>query len=220
MTFKDSGVKAIFVIQLITLILVVIILLNNLSVSGPVAASSQPVEARISVNNHAIEVDSKNDYTFGNPHAKNFLIVYSNYHCDYCHYFYTHVFDSLYTPYVLTGKLKIICKSLVDSTDNKGLMMAKIAEVGRQTSHFIEIHKLLLHSSESIDSTEIIGLGLKAGISEVEIKARFNSEETISKIKSDNLSAKELNIKGTPSFVLNGTVHLGYMTYEDIASKL
>jgi protein-disulfide isomerase len=220
---KSKEFKTILTIQIITLILVFILFINNLSnrsnsiESGVLAVKADNTSTSAST---AVTIDTKNNYFFGASDAPNFLIVFSRYNCEYCRYFYNHVFDSLNNYYILTKKLKIICKDLINPNDRMGMLMAKVAEVGRQTNHFSEIHKLLIAGTEPPDSISVINLALRAGILESDIKLRLNSPQTLNTINEDNLAAKNLNITGTPSFVLNGKVFPGYMTFNDVASKL
>jgi protein-disulfide isomerase len=223
---KTPEFKTLLIIQIITLILVSIIFFNNLSNPNRITDLGVPAVAMVkdasanTIGNNLVKIDAGDSYVFGNQHAPNFLIVFSNYNCDFCRYFYNHVFDSLKADYIEKGKLKIICKELVDPVDKMGMLMAKIAEVAKQTKHFPAMHKLLINIDDQTDSLGLIKLALKAGITETEIKSKLNSPKTLEHIQNDYASAKSLNISGTPSFVLNGQVHPGYITYKEIDLKL
>lgn len=216
---KSQEFKIVLSVQIITLILVAILFFNNLSVPKMPIANVAPAEMNIPSDGQ-VKIDSQNDFVLGNSNAPNFLIVFSNYNCDVCKYFHSKVVDSLNESFIKNGQLKIIYKEFVDTADKQGMLMAKIAEVARQTNRFEEVHKLFTSDKQSLDSTTILKLAKAAGITEMDINERLNSTQTLTKIDNDNQAAKKLNITGTPSFVLNGQVHPGYMTYQDIATKL
>ena len=217
---KSQEFKILISVQIITLILVVIIFINSLSNESKSVESNGVAIQMTKPENGSIKLDAKNDYVYGNNNAPNFLIVFSRYNCEICQQFYRTVFDSLNNNYIKQGKLKIVYKELVDTSDKVGLYMAKIAEVARQTNHFEEIQNLFSQKQMPNDSIEVLRLALKSGLSKSEINTRINSNETLDKILQDNFSAKQLNITGTPSFVLNGKVIIGYLNYKTIIQEL
>jgi protein-disulfide isomerase len=219
---RSDEFKVLLVIQMITLFLVIILFVNNMKKENTSVAGVNAIAASnmIKGGNESVQISSKNDYIFGDTTASNFLMIFSRYNCEFCRYFYKHVFDSLNRDYVHAGKLKIICKDLIGPEDRMGMLMAKVAEVARQTNHFPQVHDLLINEPEPTDSLAAVKLALKGGISEADLKTKLNSEETLSKLRKDYDDAKSLNINATPSFVFNGKVHVGYLTYADISSKL
>lgn len=195
-------------------------LYQNLAKSNAGSTSGVPIGGQISEGTTSVSRKTARNFIFGDTLAPNVLIVFSRYNCDYCRYFYNTVMDSLYAPYIQTGKLKIISKDLVSPADKTGMLMAKVAEVGRQTGHFPEIHALFFKQIAEPDSMAVIRLALQAGITEKDLKERLNSPETISKIDIDNAAARSLNFSGTPSFILNKFTHPGFMSFKDITSKI
>ncbi|MCF8448834.1 MAG: thioredoxin domain-containing protein [Taibaiella sp.] len=217
---RSNEFKTLLGIQVITLIIVVILLFNSLAKPSMGRSSAQGFAITSEKTIKATQVNAKNNFVFGVDSAANFLMVFSRYNCSYCRHFYANVFDSLQQGFIGKGKLKVICKDLVGPEDEIGMLMAKVAEVARQTNHFPEVHRLLTTGNEPQDSVALIKLALKAGVTELDLKQRLNSTETSERIRNDYYEAKGLNITGTPSFVINGKVHLGYMTYADIISVI
>lgn len=218
---RSKGNKTIIALQVVTLILVAILLIR--SFSGTETKSSKTNAKEISTNksvNHFPNVDTRNNYVFGEVSAANYLTVFSRYNCGYCRYFYTNAFDSLQEGYIKNGKLKVICKDLVGQEDEMGLLMAKVAEVARQTNHYPAVHRLLFTETEAADSSALMLLAIAGGIPEKDLSIRLNSSETLRKIEADYNEAKRLDIAGTPSYVLNGKLYVGLMSYTDIDSLL
>lgn len=213
--------KFLMVLQIITLFIVIIILINDLSKSNSNRTEpvSKPIEKKILPKNDVF-IDSKNDFFIGNENADNFLIVYSNYTCEMCRYFYKNVIDSLQNEYIDSGKLKVIFKDFVSEKDKRALFIAKIAEIAKRNDRFIEFHNRIINEEIIGDSTEIAQIALEEGISEKSIIEGLKNMSILNEIITDTQSAKSLNIGGTPSFVLNGKTFIGYLTFEDITEKL
>jgi protein-disulfide isomerase len=217
---KKNTFAILLSIQVITLILVIILLFQNLSKKNSSANCGNPIENQIDGQPTSVSKKAERNYIFGDSLAPNFLIVFSRYNCDYCKHFNKVVMDSLKHAYVSSGKLKVIYNDLVSTTDKTGMLMAKVAEVGRQTGHFPEIHDLFFSLNNEPDSVEIIKLAIQSGITINELQAGLNSPRTLSNITEDNMMAKNLNFNGTPSFVLNDLVHPGYITFKEIENKI
>lgn len=214
--------KTLSVIQAITLILVIILIVDRF-VTWPSDAQigkSTPVADEHVVNNIAPNLDPPNNYIYGDKRAPNTLFVFSRYNCAFCREFYRQVLDSLLEGPVKEGQLSIIVKNLVTPTDEIGMLMAKVAEVGRQTGRFKEVQKIFVEKGEVYDSVQAIQWGMEAGIPEKELIERLNSEQTLNKINDDYMLAGELDLNATPSFLLNGRVYAGYLQFASIMNNI
>jgi len=209
--------KALLTLQIITLIVVLFILFANLKTDN--TGSSDEVQKGGEIE-QKVTIGSNKNYVYGDTTANNFLMVFSRYNCDFCRKFYSTTFDTIVSELAKKGKLKIICKDLIGPEDVKGMLMAKVAEVARQTGNFEAVHKLLCMGPEPTDSVQIIEMGLKGGIPSNELAARLNAQPTLEKLRRDYEDAKKLGIEMTPSFVLNGQVQVGYIYYSDLLNKL
>lgn len=220
MTSKEF--KILSVVQSIILILVIILIVDRFvtwpsevksGVSTPVAEVKEETAV-------AFNIDPTKNFVYGDVRSPNSLIFFSRYNCSYCKIFYNQVLDSLLQYEVNEGKLNIVCKNLVTPSDETGMLMAKVAEVGRQTRRFEEIQAILLENGEPVDTEEATRWAVNAGIPQQEVTERLNSEETLAKITEDREVAAQLDINATPSFYLNGKKYVGFLSYSSIKEKL
>lgn len=220
---KSPEFKLLAVVQTITLILVLILVIDRY-VAPPAAKSigaaiaTAPVPAQ--QQTVSLKVDSTQNHVFGRMKSPHTLMIFSSYNCVYCRQFYTTVLDSLLNGPVKEGKLKLVCKDFVSPKDKLGMLMAKAAEVARQNGRFEPMHKLLTTGNTPIDSAGVIALALEAGLTQQQLNKGLNSEATLSRIQNDYEAGKVVGVTGTPSFVLDGTLHTGYMYYNMIVEKL
>jgi protein-disulfide isomerase len=215
--------KYLLYLQIFTLVLVLILVVNSLQtrVAESVTASRPMSSASSMVPENTVKINGQDSYLFGQKEAPNFLLVFSNYNCSHCRYFYTHVMDSLDRDFIKNGRLKVVSKSMVRPEDKMGYLLARLVEVGRQTGKFLQVHHAFTSREEDVvDSLKAVQIAYEAGLTEEEVRLRLNAPFTLQQVNGDYKAAEALNIKGTPSFVLNGKVHPGYMTYGDIAKEL
>jgi protein-disulfide isomerase len=220
MTSKEF--KYLLYLQIFTLVLVLILVVNALQTrvveSGMLP---KPMGAATTSPENTVKINGQDSYLFGDKEAPNFLLVFSNYNCSHCRYFYTHVMDSLDQAFIKKGKLKVVSKSMARPEDKMGFLLAKLVEVGRQTGKFLPVHHAFTSREEDVaDSLQAMKIAFEAGITEEEIRLRINAPFTLQQVNGDFKAAEALNISGTPSFVLNGKVHPGYMTFGEIAKSL
>lgn len=220
---KSQEFKLLAVVQTITLILVLILVIDRYlappaakSIGAAIATAPVPVQQQTV----SLKVDSTQNHVFGRMKSPHTLMIFSSYNCMYCRQFYTTVLDSLLNGPVKAGKLKLVCKDFVSPKDGLGMLMAKVAEVARQNGRFELMHKLLTTGNTPIDSAGVIALALEAGLTQQQLNKGLNSEATLSRIQNDYQAGKVVGVTGTPSFVLDGTLHTGYMYYSMIVEKL
>lgn len=220
MTSKEF--KYLLYLQIFTLVLVLILVVNALQTKeGESGMSPRPMSAETTRPENTVKINGQDSYLFGKKEAPNFLLVFSNYNCSHCRYFYSHVMDSLDQTFIQTGQLKVVSKSMARPEDKMGYLLARLVEVGRQTGKFLPVHHAFASREEDVvDSLKAVQIAFEAGLTEEEIRLRINAPFTLQQVNGDYKAAEALNISGTPSFVLNGKVHPGYMTFAEIAKSL
>jgi protein-disulfide isomerase len=220
MTSKEF--KYLLYLQIFTLVLVVILVVNALQTKvGESGMPPRPMNAETTSPENTVKINGQDSYLFGQKEAPNFLLVFSNYNCSHCRYFYNHVMDSLDKAFIQKGQLKVVSKSMARPEDKMGYLLARLVEVGRQTGKFLPVHHAFTSREEDVvDSLKAVQIAFEAGLTEEEIRLRINAPFTLQQVNGDYKAAEALNISGTPSFVLNGKVHPGYMTFVEIANSL
>jgi protein-disulfide isomerase len=214
---NSNQFKILFLVQIITLFLVGMLFIRQpKSDSGkPMSDSGQKAIAKNSV----VSVRYSDKFIYGKADAKNELVIFSRYSCGFCRDFYNEEFDTLLTNYVNTGKLKIVFMNFVNPADKKAMLMAKVTEAGISLNKYVELQKLFYAESPE-DSLAIVAAAIKTGIDEDNLKKELANPKVMESIMQDNSEGDRLHITGTPTFILNGNVFVGYKGYEAFNTSL
>lgn len=161
------------------------------------------------------------DMTLGNPDAKVTLMEYASYTCPHCANFHDAVFKNLKTDYIDTGKVHFVYREVF--FDRYGLWAAMIARCGGEMKYF-GISEILYSTQQewaaSDDANVVVGnlkkIGRTAGMDDTQLDSCLKDGATAQAlINRYEENMEEFDIKGTPTLVINGTVHPN-MSYTDL----
>jgi protein-disulfide isomerase len=161
------------------------------------------------------------DMTLGNPDAKVTLMEYASFTCPHCANFHATVFKDLKKDYIDTGKVHFVYREVF--FDRYGLWAAMVARCGGEMKYF-GISDILYSTQQewaaSDDPNVVVGnlkkIGLTAGMDGTQLDSCMR-DGAMAQAMIDHYEAnmKEFDVKGTPTLVINGTVHSN-MTYADL----
>lgn len=188
----------------------------------PITAAN--AETTTSTNAEAAAIEIK-DMTLGQEDAPVTLMEYASYTCPHCANFHSAVFKDLKKDYIDTGKVKFVYREVY--FDRYGLWAAMVARCGGDMRYFGIQDILYSTQSEwaaSDDANVVVGnlkkIGKTAGMDDATLDACLK-DGAMAQALVDHYDAnmKEFDIKGTPTLVLNGTVHSN-MTYDELKSLI
>ncbi len=154
-----------------------------------------------------------NDIILGDPSAPNSLIVYFDYNCGFCKKFFNEVYPKLDNTVVNEKKLNIIIRLVCNKTDKVTIQAYQTVSCINQFGNFNKLHKLLMHKNEIIYTehfNQLIDEYIATNENVAECILSSNSQQIIQNI----FQLQELKTNGTPTFVVNDKVIVGYKDYQ------
>lgn len=215
---NSAQFKLLLLLQVVTLFLIAMLFMRQPSADTGIPLTN--TGAKSATKNNKIQVQYDNKHIYGNEDAKNELVVFTRYNCGFCRDFYNDAFDSLINAYVKPGKLKIVFMNNVNTTDKQGMLMARVAEIGRQLNVYEAIQKQLYANNQPEDSAEVISRAILCGVKENVLKEKLSNTDINKQILNDNKEVDRLHLTGTPAFVINGNVVMGFKGYQDFKTHL
>ncbi|WP_430813072.1 thioredoxin domain-containing protein [Carboxylicivirga sp. RSCT41] len=155
-----------------------------------------------------LNTELENDIVLGDYNAPKNIILFFDYNCGYCKKFFKQVYPQLDKEYIKTGKAKLTLRLICSGNDEKALLGYQTAICINKYGNFGKLHKLLLHQSNIIYSTQFQDL-VEGYISSNE----FLGECILSSDQNDVIrniyQFQELKSKGTPTFVIDDEIIVG-----------
>lgn len=165
------------------------------------------------------------DRVLGDPAAPVTMIEYASFTCSHCAAFHENVFGDLKADYIDTGKVQFIQREVY--FDKYGLWAGLVANCGGDDRYYAISDLILSQQSDWIanGSDEAISenlrrIGLSAGLSGEELDACMSDrDQAQAMVATFQHHAEADDVRGTPSFVINGTKHSN-MNYDTLRGLL
>jgi protein-disulfide isomerase len=184
---------------------------------GPQAAE-EPTAAPVAAN-----TPFTGEIVLGKADAPVTIIEYASMTCPHCAAFHINVLPALKEKYIDTGKVKLAFREFpLDGVALRASMLARCG--GEAKAHpFIDIlfkqQKVWATSEDPIGAlSRVAKLG---GMSQSTFDACLANEALMKQlVQSRQDGAEKFDIKGTPSFIIDGKTHDGDMDIEDFDKLL
>lgn len=159
------------------------------------------------------------DNVKGNADAKITLIEYSDFQCPACANYYP-LIKQLTTDF--PNDVRIVYRHFpLTSIHPLAIPSAQVSEAAARQNRFWEMHDLLFQNQTNWvndpkpmekfkEYARILNLDMN------QFEKDFNSKQTKRKISTDRLLANRLELRGTPTFFLNGEKIQNLNAYEDL----
>nr|WP_319399845.1 thioredoxin domain-containing protein [uncultured Carboxylicivirga sp.] len=159
------------------------------------------------------------DIVLGNREAKNTVIMFFDYNCRYCRKFMNTVYPDFKKTYLDTGNTKLVLRLTCSPNDSIAIQAYQTVVCINKFGNFEKLHRLLLHKNEIIYSEYFQELKDEyIAVNEFVANCLFNSNN--STIKTNIKQFKELKTKGTPTFIINKKILVGYQDINAITKAL
>jgi protein-disulfide isomerase len=163
------------------------------------------------------------DLALGNPDAKVKTVEYMSMTCSHCANFHNKTFDEIKKKYIDTGKMYFIIREYpLDPLASAGFMLARNAPGGK---YFDVISFLFRTQAEwAFVADPLAGLrnvSKQFGYSPATFEATLTDQKLLDGLNaSRDRGSEEFGVTGTPTFFINGTREVGFMTVEEMSGKI
>jgi protein-disulfide isomerase len=162
--------------------------------------------------------DPKVAYVTGPADAKNTLVEFFDYNCVHCRNSLA-AMKKYYAQHKGDTRFAFIDFPIFGAMSDDAARAAIAAR--RQGDKYVTFSFLMMGESGAITSTDQIYNDAKAaGLDIPRLIADMKSPETDKTMAAAHLLARRLKIDGTPTFVGNGRLHAGELTYDELRDFL
>lgn len=171
------------------------------------------------------------DMTIGNAESPVQLIEYASLTCPHCAAFHVRIFPQLKSNYIDNNRIGFTLREYPTAPAPIAFAMFQLARCGGvgPRLYFDRVAELFNRQREVMSSTTgaevrnvLVRIGAEWGLSEADVIAAMQDEAAVERITGSMQSGNALNIPGTPSLVLNGTLLQGASgtSYDGLSAAL
>jgi protein-disulfide isomerase len=165
------------------------------------------------------------DRILGDPEAPITIIEYASLTCPHCADFHADTLPQIKKEWIDTGQAKLVYRDFPTAPVALAVYAAMVARCAPEDSYFkfLDVfYKQQRNWTASADPMKALAqLARLGGMSQVDFDACTQNEELFAGIRERALDGQiEFDIQSTPSFVVNGRVIRGGMSYTDFKNIL
>lgn len=192
----------------------------------------KPIVIETTVNGQRIRVVGKpmgdvsgsSRYSLGNQNAKITMTEFADFKCGYCRLFATQILGQIKKEYIDTGKVRFVYRDMITVGGNEAVRAANAAACVNESgsAQYWNFHNLLYGAAH--DSwASLTGLNLENKLSELAgsvganastVKTCMSAQKYMNEVKIDNQLGADLELGGTPAFVVGGYFFSGALPLE------
>lgn len=165
------------------------------------------------------------DFVIGAPNAPVTLIEYASMTCPHCARFHADVLPRLKTEYVETGRLKFVFRDFpLDRMALNAHMLARCAGPDRFFA-FLDVffgqQANWTRGTPDQMTQALRRLARLGGMADAQIDQCLADTSVQNEVLAQTMTGeREHRVQATPTIVINGTVHRGGMSYEELDRAL
>lgn len=210
---KNRIIEYIKIGILIGIFVVMLIINHNLRIFGHRIMSLSKQTEQINAP-QKIELSKSKGVFVGDIPPCLTITAYIDYECVFCKRFMDEVFPLIRTNYINTGKVSIEFRNLPLEMHEHSLFAAKSAICANKYDRFLDLSLELFKNQSSLSDSTILRLISKMNIDKNQFQVCMADSATENKINFDIRECRKNEIKGTPTFVINGNVYVGLIPYD------
>lgn len=203
--------------------IVLVMALVGVMVVGWVVAAQRPVEGIVQVT--SIPRPQARFNATGDPNAPVKIIEYSDFQCPYCRNFWRDTEGQLIDQYVKTGKVYFEYRSVGLFIGPESARSAEAVYCAGDQGKFWEMHDTIFanqgvaENSGALDDAHLNTFARTIGLDMAQFSGCFAGKYD-SRVAQDKTDATAAGINSTPSFIINGKLTAGVLTFAEIQKEI
>jgi protein-disulfide isomerase len=161
------------------------------------------------------------EMTLGKADAPVTVIEYASTTCPHCANFAIKTFPEFKKRYVETGKVRYIYREFVlNPLDAAAVMLIRCTD---KDKYFPLLEALFQKQSEWVVQKPLpplLAIAKQAGFTEESFNQCLSNQALLDKIDSNRRAAEKFGVNSTPTFFINGKIHRGDMSIEQMAKEI
>jgi protein-disulfide isomerase len=161
------------------------------------------------------------EQSLGRDDAPVTIVEYASMTCPHCANFHKTTYPALKKQYIDTGKVRFIFREL--PLDQIALLASMLARCGGKDKFFSLVEVLFQQQDKwavQDPLPPLLAIAKQAGFSEDSFNVCVKDQKVYDGVVWSYERAGKLGVKSTPSFFINGKLHAGGMSIEDMAKMI
>jgi protein-disulfide isomerase len=192
---------------------------------APLASLVAPAHAQTPSPADLQQAGPLGEMSLGSETAPVTVIEYASMTCGHCANFHVKTYPELKTRYIDTGKVRYIFREFpLDPLAAGAFMLARCAGKDDKSRYFSMLEVLFQKQKEWVVQKPIpplLAIAKQAGFTQQSFEQCLANQPMLDGIEQvRNRAAEKLGVNSTPTFFINGKLHRGDLTIDDLAKEI
>ena len=161
----------------------------------------------------------------GDPSAKTWLVIISDFQCPYCRQWHDEVFATVVRDYVARGKIRLAYVNLPLSIHMNAMPAAEAAMCASVQGKFWQMHDVLFRTQDRWETLPqpahlFDSLAVSVGVEPTAYRSCIQSGATRPMINADQQRAEDAQVRATPTFFIGDQRMEGAIPLADFRAAL
>jgi len=182
-----------------------------------IEASQSKIQNKILNRNKTVNFDFTEGFAIGDSAAPINMAIFLDYECGYCKLFFLEVYPLLYDDYISKGLLRFVIMDFPLSSHENALPLAQYSRCAQQNGSYGSFINKVFEYPDVLDMTALEKIG-----NEIDLNPAVCLQDSshYNEILKDKEIGKSLGVSGTPTFIINDQLIVGYKKYPKLQSIL
>lgn len=167
-------------------------------------------QKRIIVENREKIFGAPTDFVLGNPNGDITVVEFFDYNCPWC----KRAVNELMKLVKADSNVKVILKEFPIFGENS-TFTAKVAMASMKQDKYFDFHMALMEERQ-VTKDNVFKIAEKVGLDVEKLKADMNNSEFDAAIKQTSEIAQALGIEGTPGYIVDAKVNVGFLPLDGL----
>lgn len=167
--------------------------------------------------NRPVDFDFTKGFAIGDAEAPIDMAIFLDYECGYCKLFFLEVYPLLYEEYISKGLLRFVIVDFPLSSHENALPLAQYSRCAQQNGSYGSFINKVFEYPDVLDMTALEKIGNELDINPA---VCLQDSSNYNEILKDKETGKSLGVSGTPTFIINDQLIIGYKKYPELQSIL
>lgn len=194
----------------------------SLGLAWPGAARAQDETTSVSMD-AVMAAGPEKEHALGDPEAPVTVVEYASMTCSHCAAFATETFPELKEQYIDTGKVYFILREFpLDPVATAAFMLGRCIDDDRYFP-FVDALFQTQRAWAFVDNPEqgLFRMAQQAGFTREKFEECLANQAILNDINAvKQRAAQEFDVRSTPTFIINGDVVRGALSFEDFEKRL
>jgi protein-disulfide isomerase len=182
-----------------------------------IESSQAKIQYHIFNNKEPVDFDFSNGFAIGDDAAPVNMAIFLDYQCGYCKLFFDEVYPPLYDEFIANGLLRFVIIDFPLKSHELAFPIAQYSRCAQQNGSYGSFINKVFGNPDAMDRSKLENIASEMGL---DPSVCLEDSSIYKGVLKDYETGISLGVNGTPTFILNNQIIVGFKRYAELESLI